>query len=270
VQASVNAKLDTALLAQIKQMLGELTLPSTAASLEPQPGQLHSVFTFYDGRDFVRLNYNGPIPGQVDAILAILRKEFVAANKARIDEFLAHEKLIKETYGDWLNRSGITINAGGQMHGCKGDRALMVLTAGQQKTDVTASPTAVSVYHALVFYPGGPVMGAGSGGRWGDDPVQSYVVIWKFPNADGSWLENTTERKLEILHNAIDATVTVSGKTYRLDNGNMFIIRFDTDWRVTVTQLHDRFEEQATPQTSLNRFKALFKDDAAIQKLELY
>jgi hypothetical protein len=270
VEASVNAKLDSAQMAQVKQMLAQLSLPSTPAALEPQQGQLHSVFIFYDGADFVRLNYNGPVPAEIDAILAILHKQFVAAEKARSDEFLAHEKLIKETYGDWLNRSGITINAGGQMHGCRGNRALMVLTAGQRKTDATALPTVVSVYHALVFYPGGAVMGAGSGGRWSDDPVQSYVVIWKFPNANGSWAENTTERKLEILHNAIDATVTVGTKTYRLDAGNMFIIRIGADWLPSVTQLHEKFEEQATPQTSLNCFKTLFKDDASIQGLELY
>ena len=269
VQGSVNAKLDSAQLAQVKQMLAQLNLASTTTDLEPQTGQLHSVFVFYDGRDFVRLNYNGPIPTQIDAILSILHKQFIAAEKARGEEFLAHERFIKETYGDWLNRTGITINGGGQMHGCKGNRALMVLTSGQRKTDTTASPTVVSVYHALVFYPGGPVMGAGSGGRWGDDPVQSYVVIWKFPN-DGSWLEGVTERKLEILHNAIDATVTVGSKTYRLNEGNMFIIRFGADWLPTVTQLHEKLEEQSTLQSSLNRFKAIFKDDPSIQALELY
>jgi hypothetical protein len=128
----------------------------------------------------------------------------------------------------------------------------------------------VSLYHALVIYPGGAVSGAGRGGRWGDDPVQSYVVIWRLPNANGSFSENTSERKLEILHNAIEGTITVAGKTYHLNCGNMFIIRFGDDWAPTVTQLNDKLEDQATPQASLNRFKAIFKLDASIQALELY
>lgn len=162
------------------------------------------------------------------------------------------------------------MNAGGQMHGFKGNRVLVVLTAGQRKTVATSSPVAVSVYHALVFYPGAAVTGAGSGGRWSDDPVQSYVVIWTLPNANGSFSENTSERKLEILHNAIEATVTIADKTYQLTGGNMFVVRIAADWLPAVTQLKEVFEDQATPQATLNRFKAVFKDDASIQKLELY
>ena len=112
--------------------------------------------------------------------------------------------------------------------------------------------------------------GAGSGGRWGDDPVQSYVVMWSLPNSNGAFSENTSERKLEILHNAIDATISIAGKTYQLNGGNMFTIRIGRDWVPTVTQLNDKFEDQATPQTTLNRFKAIFKDDMSIQSLELY
>jgi hypothetical protein len=270
VQNSANAKLDGALLAQIRQMLAQLSVPSTPAFLEPQQGQLHSAFIFYDGHDFLRLNYNGSIPAQIGVILAIIHKEFMAAAQARDEEFAAHHKLMQETYGDWQNRSGITINAGDQMHSCKGNGALLVLTAGLRKTDGTTSPVAVSVYHALVFYPGAAVTGAGSGGRWSDDPVQSNVVIWTLPNANDSFAEKKSERKLEILHNAIEATITIAGKTYQLNGGNMFMIRIGTDWAPTVTQLNERFEEQTTPQATLDRFKAIFRDDASIQKLELH
>lgn len=100
--------------------------------------------------------------------------------------------------------------------------------------------------------------------------MRLLLVIWTLPNANGSVSENTFERKLEFLHNAIDATVTIAGKTYQLTGGNMFIVRIGADWVPTVTQLNENFEEQATPQTSLNRFKAILKDDVDIQKLELY
>ena len=270
VQASQNAKLSDELLAQIRQRLAELNVPSTPAALEPQAGLLHSAFIFNNGHDFVRLNFNGPIPSQIEGILAILDKEFRAAARTQIEEFAAHQKLMRETYGDWQNRAGVTMNTGSQMHGCKGNGALVVLTDGQRKTVGTTSPVRVSLYHALVFYPGAVVQGSGSGGRWSDDPVQSYVVIWTPLNSNGFFSENTPQRKLEILHNAIDATVTIAGKTHQLTAGNIFVVRIGADWQPAVTQVNEAFEAQATPHATLSRFKAIFKDDASIQRLELY
>ena len=270
VQSSVNAKLDEALLVQIRQMLAHLSVPSsTSIDLQLQ-GQLHTAFVFYDGHELKRLVYNGPNPSQIDEVLQVLHKQFAATVKRREEEFAAHETFVKEAYGDWQKRAGLTLNAGSRMHGCKGNRALILVMSGKRKTDRATSPALVSVYHALVFYPGGSVSGSGSGGRWGDDPVQSNVVIWTVPNANGSFSRNTSDRKLEILNNEIDGTITIVGKTYHLNGGNMFIIRFGEDWSLTVTQLNDTFEEQATPQASLNQFKAIFKQDASIQALELY
>ncbi len=269
-QGSGRAELSETLLAQIKQLLAEIKVPSTPAVLEPLRGHPHSIFIFHDGHNFQHLNYNGPNPPQIEAILAILQQEFSATAQAEREEIAAHQKRIRETYGDWENRPGITLNAGGLMSGSKGNRAIVVTTVGQRKTLATSSPVTVSVYHALVFYPGGALSGSGSGGRWSDDPVQSYVLIWRLPNADGTYSAASLLPKIEILHNAVDATVTIAGKTYQLTGGNMFVIRIGADWLPTVTQLDDVFAEQATPQTSLDRFKATLKDDAAVQKLELY
>jgi hypothetical protein len=269
-QGGNRAELTDASLAQTKQLLTEIRVPVTPAVLEPLRGHLHSVFIFYDGHDFVHLTYNGPNPPQIDAILAIIHKEFMAAAQVRSEEIAAHQKRIRETYGDWENRPGITLNAGGLMSGCKENRAIVVTTVGQRKTLATSSPVTVSVYHALVFHPGGALSGSGSGGRWSDDPVQSYVLIWRLPNADGTYSATSPLPKIEILHNAVDATVSIAGKTYQLTAGNMFVIRMGADWLPTVTQLNEVFAEQATPHASLNRFKAILKDDAAIQKLELH
>ena len=269
-QGSRHAELNDSLLSQIKQLVTELKVPSTPAVLEPLRGHPHSIFIFHDGQNVVRLNYNGPNPPQVDAIMAILQREFMATAQAKGEEIAAHQKRIRETYGDWENRPGIALNAGGLMSGSKGNRAIVVTMVGQRKTAATSSPVTVSLYHALVFYPGGALSGSGSGGRWSDDPVQSYVLIWRLPNADGTYSATSPLPKFEILHNAIDATVTIAGKTYQLTAGNMFVIRIGADWLPTVTQLNEVFAEQATPQTSLTRFKALLKVDAAVQKLELY
>lgn len=268
MQNSSSAILDDALLTQIKTLLAELNVPATTAFIEPEYNRLHSVFVFYDGHDFRRLNYNGPNPPQIDAILEILHKEFKRENQAQEDRFAAHLKLMHETYGDWQNRPGVTINTGGGMHGCKGNRALVVSVIGVRKTVPDNPPVPVAVYHALVFYPVAAVIRAGSSG-WKDDPVQSYELTWKVPSANGSFSENTSEQKFVIQHHAIDATITIAGKPYQLTAGNMFIIRIGDDWQPTVTQLNDIFDDQ-TPNSALNRFKTLLKGDASIQQLELY
>lgn len=269
MQNSSYAKLNDELLAQIKKMLAQLNLAPTQTVPAPEHNRLHSAFVFHDGRDYVRLNYNGPNPPQIEAILEILQKEFKGAARAREEEIAAHQKLMRETYGDWQNRAGVTVNTGGLMHSCKGNSALVVSMSGQRKTAATSSPVTISVYHALVFYPLAAVASSGTRGRK-DDPVQSYEVIWRAASATGSFSENTSERKFEIRHNAIDATVTIAGKTYQLTAGNMFVIRIGADWVPTVTQLNDVYEAQATANTVLNRLKALFKNDPSIQQLELY
>ena len=269
-QASRYAKLDTDRLNQIRQMLTQLNLPSTPAILEPQQARLHTAFIFSDGRAFARFNHNGPLPAEIEAILEIIEKELVAATQVRLKEFAAHRKSMETTYGDWQSRNDITIAAGGQMHGCKGNRALLISMAGQRRTAATAALSPVSVYHALVIHPLAPVAGSGSGGRWSDDPVSSHVVIWTLPNANGSFSENTSQQKLEILHNAIEATVSIVGKTYELKHGNMFIIRIGSDWLPTVTQFNERIEQQITQPAALDRFKATSRNDSFMQKLELY
>jgi hypothetical protein len=270
IQGSENAKLENVLLNQIRRTLAHLNLPSASPVLEPQTGQVHTAFVFYDGNAYLRFNFNGTIPAQVDAILEIIRKELVSAAKVRLEQFVAHHKLMEETYGDWQNRIGVTLVSGGQMHGCKGNVALLLTLAGQRKPAPTGAPTAVSIYHALVFYPGGSVTGSGGGGNWSDDPVSSQVVIWTLPSKTGSFSENASQRKLEITHNAIEATVTIEGKTYQLNHGNMFIIRMDDNWNPIVTQLNVKYEEHTTQQTMLGRFKSIFRNDPSIQQLELY
>ena len=269
VQGSQNAKFDAALLSQVRQMMAQLDIPSTPAVIEPQPGQVHTAIIFYEGGNLSRLSYNGPIPEQLNAILEIIREELLAAAKNRLEEFAAHQRLMEETYGDWQNRNGITLVRVSRMHGCKGNRALIVTMTGQRKSTGTAEPSQVSVYHALVFYPGGAVTGSGSGGRSSDDPVSSEVVIWTLPNAMGLSSENTSERKLEILYDAIEATVTVDGKTFELSRGNMFIIRIDDNWVPTASQLNEKLDEPATPQSALDKFKSIFTNDGSIQQLEL-
>jgi hypothetical protein len=269
-QGSTAAKLNDALVAQIKHLLAQLNVPSTPEVVEPQPNRLHSAFIFYNGQGFLRFNYNGANPPEVEAILEILHKEFKATSEAKTKEIKTHQKLMRDTYGDWQNRAGITTSGGGWMHGCKTTSALVVVSPGRRKTAAAGSPVPVSVYHALVFYPAGAMTGAGSGGRWSDDPVQSYVLTWTLPSSTGSFEENTSRQNFEILHHAIDATVTIGGNTYQLSRGNMFVVRIGADWVPTVTQLKEVFEDEAKPQDTLNRFKAVLKDDSSIQTLELY
>jgi hypothetical protein len=270
VQGSRHAKLDSNRLNQVRQILAQLNLSATPADLKPQQAQLHTALVFYDGHTFSRFNYNGALPAEIEAILALIENELAVATEAQSEEVAAQRKLLKATYGDWQNRNDITIAAGAQMHGCKGNRAALISMAGQRKTPAQAALTPVSVYNALVIYPLAAVTSSGNGGRLSDDPVSSYVMLWTPANASGSFSENTSQQKLEILHNAIDASISIAGKTYELKRGNMFIIRIGDDWVPTVTQLNEISEEQVTQQVTLDRFKSALRNDSFMQKLELY
>ncbi|SRR6266508_67346 len=270
VKASENATLDAAQLNQVTQMLAQLHLPSAETRLEPQPGQLHTAFVFYDGIAYQRLNFNGEIPTQIDAILKIIQQELSAAEKLSEEQVIAHHRLMEETYGDWKNRNGLALPVNIRMRGFEGNRGLLLGLLGQRKTIPTPQPTAVSIYHALVFYPGGAVTGGGSGTNWSDDPVSIQGVTWTLPNKAGSFSEGTSQRELEIKHNAIDETVTIRGETYYLSRGNMFIIRMSRDWTPDITQLNDRLDQDASEQSVLVRFKSIMRNDASIQRLELY
>jgi len=270
VQASENATLDAAQLNQVRLMLTKLHLPSAETRVEPQPGQPHTAFVFYDGIAYRRLNFNGEIPTQIDAILKIIQQELSAAEKLKEEQVIAHHRLMEETYGDWKNRDGVALPVNSRMRGFEGNRGLLIGLLGRRKTIPTAQATAVSIYHALVFYPGGAVTGGGSGTNWSDDPVSIQGVTWTLPNEAGSFSENASQRELEIKHNAIDETVTIRGETYYLSRGNIFIIRMRKDWTPDVTQLNDRLDQDASEQSVLVRFKSIMRSDVSIQGLELY
>jgi len=275
IQASQTAKLDVPRLDEIRRTLIGLTLGlgltlgSSLSLPEPQPGQLHTAFIFYDGKAYLRYDFNGVLPPQVAAILETIRKELDNDAKVRLEQFMAHHKLMEETYGDWQNKSGVAVVGGGRMHVFKETPGLLLTLMGQRKTLPTAAITTVSIYNVLVFYPNATVTGSGSGGSWSDDPLSSEVVIWILPSESGSYAADTSERKLEIKYNAIEATVSVGGKTYQLSHGNMFIIRMGENWMPTVNQLEVNLDEQTTEQNVLDRFKSILRNDAFIQRLEL-
>jgi hypothetical protein len=269
-QGIQSATLQSVRLNQVREMLLQLYLPATSTQLEPQAGQLHSAFVFYDGSSYRHLRFNGDVPAQLQAILEIVQKELIAAAKVRAEEFMAHSKLMEETYGDWKNRDGITVPNSSRMRGFQNSRGLLIGLLGQRKATSPAEPLVVSIYHAIVLYPAGGVTGGAGGRNWSDDPVSRNGVSWTLPNSAGSSSDNTSRRELEIEHNAIDETVRIDGKTYYLSQGNLFIIRMGEDWKPAVTQLNERLSESASEQDVLDRFKSITRGNDGLQESRLY
>jgi hypothetical protein len=176
---------------------------------------------------------------------------------------------MEETYGDWQNRTGIVLVTDSRMHGLKATPGLLLTLSGKRIAIPPAAPAQVSIYHALVFYPNGAVTSSGGGGTWSDEPLSSEVVIWTVPKGSGGDAATPDKRVLEIKYQAIDGTITVGDATYRLAQGNMFVIRMTEDWTPVVQQIDSRQDEQTTEQGALDQFKAILKDDVAIQQLEL-
>ena len=89
------------------------------------------------------------------------------------------------------------------------------------------------------------------------------------PKGSGRDAVEPYNRVLEIKYQAIDGTVSVGGKTYHLDQGNMFVIRMTEDWTPVVSQIEVRRDEQKAEHRVLGEFKSVLRYDASIQQLEL-
>jgi hypothetical protein len=269
IQGSVGARLDETSLARIKQALGQLSITQAATSASPQPGQLYTAFVFYDGKGYVRCDFSGPLPQQVQELLDLLEAELTKAAKIQHEEFLKHQQLMEQLYGDWRNRSGVSVITGDRMSALRNAQALLLTIMGSKKPVTPMDAKDVSIYHALIFYPEGALTGSGGGGSWSDDPLSTQAVIWDVRKGNGKGNEKPDKKRLEIKYQAIEGSISIDGKTYRLADGNLFVIRINGNWTPLVTQIQDRLDERATERKVLERFKTDLPDDESVERLEL-
>ena len=143
-----------------------------------------------------------------------------------------------------------------------------VLSINGWRRSARAKSDDVSIYHALIFRPGVLLIGTRTllSNKRALSIERLSWTVQKYPPDDYA---NGEEHSLEIQYNFIDKSITVGKKTFRLSNGNLFVIRLDEKWLPTVSQVSARLTERTTPDKVLKFFKSVLRHDKTIQRLEL-
>jgi hypothetical protein len=247
-QASRRAKLDESQIKEIKQTLSELISSNCIENLQPQDGEPYAALVFNKGKSFVRCDFIGALPHQLQKIKDFLNVEYKKEEKKWIEEVEAKEKLARAKYGDWeKNPQGIRYSTSG-MRSLENKRASFLYLKGKQQP-VNENSKEIPLYYALVIYPNGRIIGGAGGGTWSFEPISRNGITWAI--AENSY---KPEKELLVEYNVIDYTISVQNKVYQLKRGNLFIIKFDEDWKLQVTQLKDFVKEPVSDQTILSIF----------------
>lgn len=161
----------------------------------------------------------------------------------------------------WLRLSGAVIPNGSRTESYT-DKPIRILSAEGQRWLAGDRLEDASAYHALVILPSVPI--SNLGGSSGNDGYHHRLVE--------KWLMRGNEEKtIEINYDAMWQTITVDSRTYSLRNGNLFVIRFDENWKPGVTQLRRIINERSIKveemKILMDAFKTALPEDEMIQQL---
>jgi hypothetical protein len=248
-QAGHGAKLDESQIKELKQALSELISTNCLENLAPQDGEPYATLVFNNGKSFVRCNFIGEIPDALQKIKDFLNVEYEKAEKKEMEEIEAKEKLVRAKYGDWeKNPQGIRASTSGTRNLENKGASLLYLKGKQQP--VNENSKEIPLYYALVLYPEeAHIVGGGGGVNWSFEPISRNGFTWAI--GENSY---KPEKRLLVEYNVIDYTISVENKVYQLKRGNLFIIKFDEDWNLQVTQLSNPVKEPSSDQAILSIF----------------
>jgi hypothetical protein len=161
----------------------------------------------------------------------------------------------------WLRLSGAVIPNGSRTESYT-DKPIRILSAEGQRWLTGDRLEDASVYHALVILPSVPVSNSRSSSG-NDGYSQRLVEKWLMPGNE--------EKGIEINYDAMRQTITVDARTYSLRNGNLFVIRFDENWKPNVRQLsqiiNERSNDVEESKILIDAFKSALPEDEMIQQL---
>ncbi|HMJ24940.1 MAG TPA: hypothetical protein VK475_03895 [Pyrinomonadaceae bacterium] len=163
----------------------------------------------------------------------------------------------------WLRHTGAVIPSGSSALSYT-DKPCTILSVTGERWAPSGRLEDAAAYHALVVFPivmPGAYYSLSSGGGL----TQTDIQKWRAPNVEGM-VGDLNEVDLLVVYDALWQTITVESKTYRLANGNLFVIRYDQSWRPTVTQLNQTLN-QIGADSEAKAFKSLLPDDKLVQQL---
>jgi hypothetical protein len=160
----------------------------------------------------------------------------------------------------WLRVSGAVIPNASRTESYT-DKPIRILSVEGQRWVTWDKREDAAAYHALVILPAVPI--SDSGGLSESDFYSDRLVK--------RWLvRGNEERELDITYDAMWQTITVDSRTYPLRKGNLFVIRFDENWKPQVRQLSTTINRRNNVE-ELERLKDAFKsalpEDKIVQQL---
>lgn len=167
---------------------------------------------------------------------------------------------------EWQFKPGVVVPSGDRTSTFKNASGQLLTVEGQRRVS-TSKLEEISVYHAIIFYPEGTVVG--EGGEFSNSgPISTEELTWKIQSDPRAAQKEMSEKRLEFKYHALDKNVRVGSETFSLADGNLFVIRLDVNWLPVVTQLREHFVEQAEKERVLQSFKSAAREDESVQRLE--
>jgi hypothetical protein len=161
---------------------------------------------------------------------------------------------------NWQFAAGALIATGDEIMVLKNAAGRVVSMNGARRVSRTILED-VALWHAVVLESGSASVG--SGGKFSTDgPLSTETLTWKLPGDKGA--------SLEIRFDSLKKALIVGEKSFSTDRANLFLIRLDSSWKPTVSQLCAVITAQSSPSEILAAAKKCLPDDASIQKLETY
>lgn len=161
----------------------------------------------------------------------------------------------------WVRLSGAVIAEGSRTH-AYADRPVRILSVEGHRWETWSKSVDASAYHALVIFPRGELKEISSLSG-GDGFTYTRTERWQVL---GGGADAGPERELHITYDALRREVTVGSQSYRLADGNLFVIRFDGP-RPSVTQLETILDRQVAVEEVVGAFKAKLGEDEEARRL---
>lgn len=164
----------------------------------------------------------------------------------------------------WLYLSGAVIPSSHRTQRYT-DKPFRVMSVTGQRWVTWNKLEDASAYYALVVLP--LVMPDDNDFESGGNGF-THTDIERWQQRKGQFNKSLAEeRELAVTYDAVWQTITVGSRRYRLANGNLFVIRYDENWRSEVTQLEATINHDAELGEVTNAFKSALSEDKAVKQL---
>lgn len=245
-QARRQTNLNESQIQEFSRILSKLTATNCDNNLNPQESKLYSALIFQTDKGFLRCNFIGQIPGELQLIRDSLNVEYEKADKEFIKELEARKKVARAKYGDWEQNPEYVRYSTSGWRSLKNKNTILLYLRGKRQP-VTENSKDIPLYYALISSPDAYIVGGVSSGTWGFEPYYTHGVAWNTP-------ENF-RKELPVRYDVMTGSISVDNKIYQLKQGNLFVIKIDKNWKLQVFQLKNVIGEITDDRSILSVFE---------------